>query len=193
MKYFWIVLLAIASTLHGGSIDTPTPNLLFLPNLQQVPTIADSATLTNPTVATVFNQKATWQIGQLYASKSYLVWASGKVSFGIIGNLQLGLNVGGAEIVNSTPMLGAVVSNVAWHMISVVTVRTAGAGGTQVATTNCIVADGTTKASGGVGRSAGAVALNTTVARDVEVTALFGTTNAGNNITMEQFLLLPLN
>lgn len=193
MNYFAIVLLAIASSLNAGSLDTKNASLVGLPQLHKVPPVADSATLANPTSATVFNVKDTWQVGDLYATKSYLVWASGKATFGIISNLQIGLNIGGVEVVNSTPMLGAIVTDASWQTLVVVTVRTAGGGGTQVASMIASVADGTTKDSGGSGRSAGAVALNTTVTRDVEVTALFGTGNAGNAITLEQLLVLPLN
>lgn len=200
------MVIGVLFTGNAGDLATPVDGLMWYDTTRQAfrgqttagiagmallfaPAITDSGTLSNPTSATPFSTKVTFPIGSLTAGKSIWLRAYGRYTTGtaITPTLNLGVNVGGSALATSGLLPVSIsLTNQAWFIESGFIVRTVGAGGTMVGWTRGSLGGllALTTPTNMIGRS-GSVALNTTAARDVEVTALFGASDAANAATLE--------
>lgn len=157
------------------------------------PTVVDSDALANPTSATAFSSKVSLPANYLAAGRPVRVTAWGKYTTGVglTPTLTLACKIGATTVGSSGAVsTAASLTDKAWLLTSTAIVRTAGAGGTLVGVARGelggLLAAAVPVAQAG---RTGSTALNTTVANDVVVTALFGVSDAANSITCEGLLV----
>jgi len=151
-------------------------------------------TLTETTLVSTGNGNPTLEAGYLQAGKKLRVKASGFYSTLGTPTLQLKVKLGSTVILDTTAVATpAGAANKQWTIEGIITVRTNGTGGTVIAQGQAILAISTTANQPEQMVNTGTIAVDTTTALAVSVTAQWGTASASNTITCTNLSVESMN